>query len=909
MANQVLAQDLCFWRKKTRKPVQDLLWCSASQIDGKFNVSIPVTSRAVSRHIGTGAYFDFPFYFDIFGSGSSPVTSSVRYPYKLLAGSTFSGGSLTGTIPIVSDGNQVSNPPNLNTGGQIVIEGAWNAGPATKDLAPTQYLTYGSGGTGLNPSGGIFGKAYIGSENSSNDQTGWLVGGNTALDVFSPRNTINVLDLNASTMTATVISNTAPAVLYPTCCVIATDRFRDRLLFTGGMTSWYAHQKSSFIFNKDGTSFSIADAPQAMTQSAAITLPSSQRVLVTGGIADTFDQSKKNCFTYDTYANTWTAFSPFICPRRQHQLIDTTFEDNASILAVGGNNGTQSTDHTTVHTQNISMGGDASASRRSAWIPIRSTRNLSIEMTLPATGSPVGVISIEISNSGVPGQAGRPLDSIYLAGLTQPSGGAWSCFLDNIQTTALYLAIVYTRTSGGVGANFTDGSGSGVGFKINYTANYSEGPGLDPIGIPLNTCEILTPEGGWVRTGSMSLGRYDFGMTALPDGRILVCGGVGWNPSFPGLQDAARSSYELNSCEVYNPETGFWTPIAPMQDPHSSCVCSYVPFANKVYVYGGFTSKKIEYLDLESMTWHSSAFTLPQALLGASPLAMRNGFMALFGGANYNFDTNVFTLNLDTSIAAKGSSFNAVVPNQPEYTRYDGLNGIWDVNYKAPTYQLVKDQIGDMSNTVNSFPDGTRATLVNIGDTTQPTKLADMETIGPFILDPEQPFGLSGPSIHLGDGLLKGKAYNTIKISSGGMSVGECWLVFDYGYEGQVGPVQCLGHIDDQTLLIEPGFKFTKNVPAQCEINVLFQKGSYGPEETVRGSWLTASNAGRAVAVDLINRISAAGIDLTITTRYPGDSGLGGEGQPVKDSNKLSDIVEIYGSDDVDAELAAARNQ
>jgi hypothetical protein len=54
--------------------------------------------------------------------------------------------------------------------------------------------------------------------------------------------------------------------------------------------------------------------------------------------------------------------------------------------------------------------------------------------------------------------------------------------------------------------------------------------------------------------------------------------------------------------------------------------------------------------------------------------------------------------------------------------------------------------------------------------------------------------------------------------------------------------------------------------------------------------------------------ISAAGIDLDIVTRYPGDRGLGAEGFPTFGNYKVSDIVPVFGRDDIEAELEEARS-
>lgn len=119
------------------------------------------------------------------------------------------------------------------------------------------------------------------------------------------------------------------------------------------------------------------------------------------------------------------------------------------------------------HQQDVLMGGDASASRRGPWIRLRGYRHFSIEMALPSTGSPVGVMSVEVCNHGVTGVAGAALSSDKLPGLTQPStGAAWSCFVDGIETNAEYFAIVFAHTSGGAGALFTNGAGTAAGPNV-----------------------------------------------------------------------------------------------------------------------------------------------------------------------------------------------------------------------------------------------------------------------------------------------------------------------------------------------------------------------------------------------------------------------------------------------------------
>jgi hypothetical protein len=144
----------------------------------------------------------------------------------------------------------------------------------------------------------------------------------------------------------------------------------------------------------------------------------------------------------------------------------------------------------------------------------------------------------------------------------------------------------------------------------------------------------------------MADARYAFGMTKLPNERVLVCGGIGYNPGYQIPSPTVNEFlHELNRCEIYDPETEIWSPIQSMLEPHSYCVCHYVKEANKVYVYGGYTSTLVEYLDLDTMLWHKSVYTLPVPVVAGSAFGMDHGFMGLIGGGHYDIASGIFTPN------------------------------------------------------------------------------------------------------------------------------------------------------------------------------------------------------------------------------------------------------------------------
>ena len=135
--------------------------------------------------------------------------------------------------------------------------------------------------------------------------------------------------------------------------------------------------------------------------------------------------------------------------------------------------------------------------------------------------------------------------------------------------------------------------------QVLVTGGYTTS-GTSPIGVPLASSEIYDiTSGKWLSTGSMSVARQAFQMTALPDGTALACGGY--------------DTSALSSCELYNPATGIFKITASMSTARTNFQMLLLPEIGEVLAAGGFSPASsnavtsAELFRLESKSWRSTA--------------------------------------------------------------------------------------------------------------------------------------------------------------------------------------------------------------------------------------------------------------------------------------------------------------
>jgi hypothetical protein len=171
-------------------------------------------------------------------------------------------------------------------------------------------------------------------------------------------------------------------------------------------------------------------------------------------------------------------------------------------------------------------------------------------------------------------------------------------------------------------------------------------------------------------------------------------------------------------------------------------------------------------------------------------------------------------------------------------------------------------------------------------------KAAAATTPGPYILDPEDGFAVTGTEASLATDYTRFVSYSQLKVgSTAGFPDTTGWLVLGFGTKYETGPIPYYGVLDGTRLKIGSSFVFDKTVPAGNKVTLLAGKSPWAPvhPETAGLFYATDSASGLVAAIETVDSISAADSQISKNIIYPGDRGLGGESKPV------SDIVRIYG--------------
>ena len=163
---------------------------------------------------------------------------------------------------------------------------------------------------------------------------------------------------------------------------------------------------------------------------------------------------------------------------------------------------------------------------------------------------------------------------------------------------------------------------------------------------PVASAEVYDPATGtWLMTGSMTTNRTGHTATLLPNGKILVTGGTWVNSSF---------FTSMASAEMYDPATGLWTAVNPMSTNRSGHKAVLLP-NGRVLVAGGvpgsisFAHSSAEIFDPATGLWNSIA-PMTTGRQDTTATILPNGRILFVGGYSLGYLTNAETFDPFTGL-------------------------------------------------------------------------------------------------------------------------------------------------------------------------------------------------------------------------------------------------------------------
>lgn len=170
--------------------------------------------------------------------------------------------------------------------------------------------------------------------------------------------------------------------------------------------------------------------------------------------------------------------------------------------------------------------------------------------------------------------------------------------------------------------------------KVLVVGGFSQGEDA-----PRETAELYDPTtGSWKQTGSMHTPRAHHTATLLPNGQVLVVGGL--TNSRAASVTTTLPYYPTSTAELYDPTSGSWTQTGSLQMPLTEHTATLLP-NGRVLVVGGVNNPRgdplafAELYDPASGFWTSTGF-LQKPRAQHTATLLKTGKVLVVGGVPYN---------------------------------------------------------------------------------------------------------------------------------------------------------------------------------------------------------------------------------------------------------------------------------
>jgi len=373
-------------------------------------------------------------------------------------------------------------------------------------------------------------------------------------------------------------------------------RFSVRLLILSAVYCLGLDRAAATPFTFGGT----GNLNTARFNHTATLLPNG-KVLVAGGVDSNGDPSA-SAELYDPASGTWSVTGSLKTGRQLHTA---TLLPNGKVLVAGGldSNGNPSTSAELY---------DPASGTWSATGSLNTARH-----THTATLLPNGKVLVAGGTDN--------LNSLASAELYDPASGTWtatgSLNTSRLQHTATFLPNGKVLVAGGFASSFNNGSQN-----------------------PVASAELYDPASGtWSATGSLNTARFNHTATLLPNGKVLVAGGVD------------SSGNPVASAELYNPASGTWSATGNLNAARDLHTATSLP-NDKVLVAGGEgstfpfpPSASAELYDPASGSWAATG-SLNTARDLHTATSLPNGKVLVAGGVDdSSFDPSASAELYDSS--------------------------------------------------------------------------------------------------------------------------------------------------------------------------------------------------------------------------------------------------------------------